>query len=47
MDIVEIQHTLGHMVAALDLIHSNMASISPVGLGELSAYLTDNQLASI
>lgn len=44
MDVVEIQHTLGRLVAALDLIRNNMDSVSSVRLGELSAYLEDNQL---
>lgn len=44
MDIVEIQYTLGRLIAALDLIHNSMASAPSVGLGKLSAYLTDNQL---
>lgn len=45
IDVVEIQHNLGCIIAELGLIRNDSASVSTEILQRLSDYLTDNQLA--
>lgn len=45
IDVVEIQHNLGCIIAELGLIRNDTASVSADRLRRLSDYLIDNQLA--
>jgi hypothetical protein len=45
MDIVEIQHNLGHIIADLKLLGNDLASVSTEEMERLSNYLADNQLS--
>ena len=45
IDVVEIQHNLGCIIAEIGLIRNDSASVSTEILQRLSDYLTDNQLA--